>query len=293
MKFTPKQFNELKNSYNSGLNLTELVSNWSLPIDFETISIIYDLQAGTYTNHAFQNTRYIEIFTSEIVNVLSKYLNNEMSVLDCGTGEGTTFIPILKKLRIRSGYAIDASISRILWAQQNAKNEKFDLNLAVSDLGELPLGDNSVDAIITVHALEPNGGRENVLINELGRVARKYVFLIEPDFENGSAGQKDRMKKLGYVKGLDAAIENNNYKILEKTPMKNNSNELNAASITVIQTTKADLKNSELDWVDPIYKNKLNPYLGGLRSSVGLWYPMVNDIPLLRKTDTQYLLSPP
>jgi|688.fasta_scaffold386945_1 ubiquinone/menaquinone biosynthesis C-methylase UbiE len=293
MKFTPKQFNELKISYDKGLNLTELVSMWGYPIDFETISIIYELQAGTYTKHAIQNTEYIDIFTSEIVSVLGQYLNNNMSILDCGTGEGTTLIPILKKLKIPSGYAIDASISRVLWAQQNATKAKIDLNLAVSDLGQLPLGNNSVDAVITVHALEPNGGREIELIQELGRVARKYVFLIEPDFENASAEQKIRMKKLSYITGLDAAIKENGFKILVKIPIKNNSNELNAASITVVQTNEVNQQNSDLTWTDPIYKSKLNPYLNGLRSFNGLWYPTVSNIPLLRKADTQYLLSPP
>jgi ubiquinone/menaquinone biosynthesis C-methylase UbiE len=283
----------LRNSYKEGLNLTELITGWGFPIDFETITLIYDLQAGTYTEHAAQNTKYIDFFTSEIVNILGKYLDKDMSVLDCGTGEGTTLIPILKKLGISSGYGIDASISRLLWAQKNAVNAKFDLTLAVSDLGNLPLGDNAVDAIMTVHALEPNGGQENFLINELGRVARKFVFLIEPDFENGSVEQKARMIKLGYITSLDEAIRKNGFKILEKIPMKSNSNELNAASITVIQITKINPQNSDLVWTDPKYKNKLNPYMNGLRSTFGLWYPMVNGIPLLRETDTQYLFSPP
>jgi len=293
MKFTPEQLIELRASYDEGLNLTELITRWGFQIDFEIISIIYDFQAGTYTKHASRNSNYINTFTSEIVGILGKFLSTEMSILDCGTGEATTLLPILDKLGIRSSYAIDASISRLLWAQKNATNANYDLKLAVSDLGQLPLGDNSVDAILTVHALEPNGGRENVLIKELGRVSREYIFLIEPDFENGSHEQKERMTSLGYIKGLDEAIRENNFKILEKIPLKNNSNAINAASITIIRTAKANQENSDLEWADPIFKNKLDPYMNGLRSSFGLWYPKVNDIPLLRATDAQYLFSPP
>lgn len=243
MKFTPTQLISLKQAYSQGLSLTELISSWEFSIDFEAISIIYDLQSGTYTKHSLENASFINSFTSEIVEILGKYIEKDTSILDCGTGEGSTIIPVLKKLGMEFGYAIDASISRLLWAQQNAASAGIDLKLAVCDLGRLPLCDNAVDAIITVHALEPNSGQETLLIKELGRVARDFVFLIEPDFENGSEHQKERMKKLGYVRGIDAAIKKNGYSIMEKIPLKNNSNKLNAASVTVVKTGTSGQKN--------------------------------------------------
>ena len=120
MKFTPEQFISLKQSYDQGINLTELILSWGMSIEPEVISIIYDFQAGTYTKNSNENPHQIDAITSEIVETLCRYLNKEMSLLDCGTGEATTIIPILKKLGMQSGYAIDASISRLLWAQQNA-----------------------------------------------------------------------------------------------------------------------------------------------------------------------------
>ena len=293
MKFTPEQFISLKQSYDQGINLTELILSWGMSIDLEVISIIYDFQSGTYTKNSNENPRQIDAITSEIVETLCRYLNKEMSLLDCGTGEATTIIPILKKLGMRSGYAIDTSISRLLWAQRNAAAARVDLKLAVSDLGKLPLLDNTVDAVVTVHALEPNHGRESDLIKELGRVARRFMFLIEPDFESSSTAQKERMTKLGYIREIDAAIKKNNFKILDKIPMTNNSNEVNVASITVVDTGKAKLEKSNLTWVGPIYKEGLTPNMNGLSSTFGLWYPIVNGIPLLRSTDSQYLLSPP
>lgn len=293
MKFTPEQLISLKQSYDQGINLTELILSWGMSIDLEVISIIYDFQAGTYTKNSNENPHQIDAITSEIVETLCRYLNKEMSLLDCGTGEATTIIPILKKLGMRSCYAIDTSISRLLWAQQNAAAARIDLKLAVSDLGKLPLLDNTVDAVVTVHALEPNHGKESDLIKELGRVARRFMFLIEPDFENSSTAQKERMTKLGYIREIDAAIQKNNFKILDKIPMTNNSNEANVASITVVDTGKAKLEKSNLTWVCPIYKEGLTPNMNGLSSTFGLWYPIVNGIPLLRSTDSHYLLSPP
>lgn len=293
MKFSPKQLRELKNSYDKSLNLTQLISDWGFQVDLETITLIYDLQAGTYTKLAAKNSGHIDLFTSEIASVLSNYIEKGMSVLDCGAGEGSTLIPILKKLGLDSGFAIDASISRLLWAQQNAKDGNLNLNLAVSDLGQLPLGNNAVDAIITIHALEPNGGREVSLISELGRVARRYLFLVEPDYENGSDEQKTRMNKFGYVTDLDGAISKSGFNLLDKRPIKNNLNDLNSASLFVIELSKSRDQFSQLEWTDPIYKERVQPYLNGLRSDSGLWYPLISEVPLLRESDTQYLFSPP
>jgi ubiquinone/menaquinone biosynthesis C-methylase UbiE len=293
MKFTPSQFISLRKAYDQGINLTNLISSWGIPIDFEIISIIYDFQSGTYTKNSNENPAYINAFTSEIVDTLCNFIEEDMTVLDCGTGEGTTIIPILKKLGMRSGYGIDASISRVLWAQCNAVAAGINLNLAVSDLGQLPLSDNAVDVVVTVHALEPNHGREIELIKELGRVARRFMFLIEPDFEKASKLQKERMIKLGYIRGIDEAIKKNNFRILEKVSIVNNSNELNVAQVTVVDTGKTKHEKSNSTWVNPIHKDQLTPYMNGLRSTLGLWFPQVNSIPLLRSTDAQYLLSPP
>lgn len=270
-----------------------MISNWGIPIDFDTISIIYDFQSGTYTEDSKKNPAYINAFTSEIVDTLCNFIEADMTVLDCGTGEGTTIIPILKKLGMRSCYGIDASISRVLWAQRNAAVAGIDLNLAVSDLGQLPLNDNAVDVVVAVHALEPNHGRECELIKELGRVARRFMFLIEPDFEKASKKQKERMMKLGYVRGLDDAIKENSSIILDKVSIVNNSNELNVAQVTIVDTGKAEQEKSNSSWIDPIYRDELTPFMNGLRSTLGLWFPLVNGIPLLRSTDAQYLLSPP
>jgi len=293
MKFTPEQFISLRKAYDRGINLTNLISSWGIPIDFEVISIIYDFQSGTYTEYSNKNPTYLNAFTSEIVDTLCNFIEAEMTILDCGTGEGVTIIPILKKLGMRSGYGIDASISRVLWAQRNAAAAGINLNLAVSDLGQLPMNDNAVDVVVTVHALEPNHGREGELIKELGRVARLFMFLVEPDFENASKRQKERMMKLGYVRGLDDAIKENNFRIVDKVSIVNNSNELNVAQVTVVDTSRTKQEKSKSTWVDPIHKEELTPYMNGLRSTLGLWFPLVNSIPLLRSTDAQYLLSPP
>jgi hypothetical protein len=78
------------------------------------------------------------------------------------------------------------------------------------DLFDLHFGDESFDVVMTSHALEPNGGREKEGIRELCRVARRYVLMLEPDYDLAPAEGKRRMERLGYVTQLwDALVDLN------------------------------------------------------------------------------------
>jgi ubiquinone/menaquinone biosynthesis C-methylase UbiE len=293
MIFSKEQFLELKQAYQNDLNLTQIIAAWGIPINFEVISFIYELQAGTYTLEAKRNPNFLKDFSEEISRIMSKHLGINSLILDCGTGESNSFIPILKNLNLNAGVGVDSSISRLTWAKVNADESGIILELACADLGNLPLQDDSVDAVLTVHALEPNGGRENELIKELGRVAKNYIFLVEPDYEDSTLEQQSRMDTLHYIRNLGQAIKFCGFKTIEKIPVVNNANILNKASITVIDTCPGfEVAKKVFSWADPIFGQLLHPNEGGLTNEIGLWYPTVRNIPLLRESDTQYLLSP-
>ena len=76
------------------------------------------------------------------------------------------------------------------------------LSLFVADMALLPLADSSVDVVFTSHALEPNHGREEQLLKELLRVARRHLLLFEPSWENADQAVRDRMVQHGYVRDL-------------------------------------------------------------------------------------------
>jgi SAM-dependent methyltransferase len=293
MKYSKDQFLLLRNAYAEGQSITKLIKSWNWPIDFDAITLIYELQAGSYTNFSKRESLFVDNFTSEIVSYISKYLDRDSILLDCGTGESTNFLPILKKLSLENAFGIDASISRLSWARQNAKEFNVNLDLAAADMGCIPLPDKSIDASLTIHSLEPNGKKEADLVAEIGRVTRNYIFFVEPDFESGSQEQRERMSSLNFITGLDAAIANSGYSILEKLPIKNNSNALNCASLTVVDVrSERDKGKTDPVWVDPIYKLGLQEKEHGLINALGFWYPNLLGIPLLRKADTQYILSP-
>ena len=297
MLFTKNQFILLRQAYLDGENITELITSWNIPVDLEAITFIYELQSGTYTKEAQQNANIIELRSQEISSLLKDFIETDFKILDCGTGEATTFIPILHKLKIDSAYGIDTSISRLTYAQKNSQKVGINLNLAVAEIAHLPFQSNSMDAILTSHGLEPNGGQEAVMLKELGRVAKKYLFLVEPDFNIATIEQQERMIKLNYIQKLEEAIKFCGYNLLEKIPLLQNSNPKNCASLFVIELGNLSQKSYEdysisPDWVDPIFLDPLEMHEGGFVNQHGLWYPIIRGIPLLKRSNTQYLLNP-
>ncbi len=89
----------------------------------------------------------------------------------------------------------------------------------------LPLPDNSIDIITTVHAIEPNKRNALKILKELFRVAKKKLILIEPDdrlLKKISNKKKrsliaKRFKENNYVSKLESKIKSitKNYHITE------------------------------------------------------------------------------
>ena len=295
---------KLRELFNEGKSLTHWITSNKIPMNEELISIIYDLQAGTYTSAAKANPLHVKRIAEEIaaaIKTLPGYLEVS-TILDCGIGEGTTLVPILDELNF-SGQVMgfDASPSRASWAADNAKHLD-NVQLFVAEMSQIPISDNSMDLVLTVHSLEPNGSKENLLISELSRVSARYVVMVEPDFENASLQQKSRMNQLGYIESLDEAISLANLKVIDIAPLKENINPLNKASIWLCEKSDFKLATRKPDeekstrgqqWIDPLFLKALNLEDGWLKSADGVWYPTLNGLPLLRKNDGVLYLNPP
>jgi hypothetical protein len=162
-------------------------------------------------------------------------------------------------------------------------------------LRDIPLEDNSVDVVLTIHALEPNGGEENVILNELRRVSRKYVILVEPDYLNCGLEQQIRMESLNYIGDLRKVFPKSGLELIECIPLKNFINPYNKASLFILSKDSNGFKvknEGSNSWVDPIYKSKGVAYESGFRFGSGIWYPMLNEIPFLRVRDGKYTHNP-
>lgn len=298
---------EAQRLFRENKSITTWLHEECIDITEELIGMVYELQAGSYSRRARENPKFVKAFASEVaagIKELSGFAQVS-TILDCGTGEGTTLLPLMVNLDFRDTVmAFDGSLSRVSWAQENSKhmgNFKF----FVADTSSIPLQDNAIDLVLSVHALEPNGGREDELILELARVSSRYVVLVEPDFESSSKEQQARMNHLGYIKGLGDTVIRAGLTVLEKRPMISEWNSDNAASLWLcekkpvgnrhLKTQKRGSFAFDADpkWADPVSRETLEPFLGCWRSPSGVAYPIVNGIPILRPRDGIMFLSPP
>jgi len=294
MKFSKEMLTKLSTAYNKKLNLTELLQVEGFRINSKAIEIIYDLQAGSYTRFDLENPENNLRLVSEVVNTIAPHLDSCSSLLDVGTGEGTSIIPLIKKLNLDiESYALDISWSRLSFAVSNSVKHSTSLNFAVGDMLNIPMANSSIDVVITIHAIEPNGGKEVEILKELARVSKRRVILIEPDFDNANSEQRSRMQKLSYIGSLIDAISAAGLTIIDKVPLSYNLNPLNCASIYILKPDTEKQASKELSrWVDPIFHSELIQFEGGLRNAEGLWYPVLKSIPFLRQEDAKLTLNP-
>jgi len=123
-----------------------------------------------------------------------------MSVLEAGVGDGVILKEIMAYMPFDSFSGFDISKKRIKLAKSYIDSKK--VRIFEAEMSDIPMEDNSVDVIYTVHALEPNHGREEEVLKELLRVCSRYVILIEPSYELGNEKTKRNIRKHGYCRNL-------------------------------------------------------------------------------------------
>ena len=205
---------ELEKEFLSGKNISQLMRE-ERNIDFNTSEIIevcYELQTGEYQKKWANEelSSFYERFTKEIADIILNF-NIPKSILEAGIGEATTFVKVLKHLNIKNldAFGFDISWSRTFFAKKLIEKEKI--------------------------SIEPNRGNEENILKELYRVAKNYLILFEPDYENTTEDNRSRMDSLGYARGLEYISKKLHYDVVYRGKFENNLNEKNPTTIIVIK----------------------------------------------------------
>lgn len=287
---------KIKALYERGENIIDYIKNQEnhLINSTEAITISYDLQAGSYTTGDRANPEIKQQYTEALANVINS-LGSFNSILEAGVGEATTLANLIPKLfNSPRVLGFDLSWSRIKYAQTYCLDKGLeDPFLFVGDLFNMPLHDNAIDIVYTLHSMEPNGGREAEALAELYRVTNRYVVLLEPAYELASAEAQQRMERLGYVRGLSATAEALGMEIVEHRLFDYSVNPLNPTGLTVIKKSSS-LNSPKNSLACPVTKKPMQRQRDSYYCSESmLAYPIIDGIPCLTERNavvaTHYL----
>jgi ubiquinone/menaquinone biosynthesis C-methylase UbiE len=213
------QLQLIRSIYESGGNIIEYLTSGQAENAIEDILIAYDFQAGTYVENHNKNPLLRQSYIKRLGDFIIDR-NIRGSILEAGVGEATTLISLLKNLspdpsRFKKVCGFDISWSRIRVAKQFCRDEEFpEIFLCVGDMYSIPFADNCFDIVYTSGAIEPNGGHEKEILQELYRVAKEYIVLIEPAYEFADDEQRAYMLRRGYVTCLYQTAIGLNYDVL-------------------------------------------------------------------------------
>lgn len=269
----------IKELYEKGVNVMEYLrsKDGRNHNTVEDILISYDFQAGSYIKYVERHKQGHFEYTAEIASVLIKL--GIKTAIEVGCGEATVLGHVAQRMPGVRFSGFDISWSRVRCGFDYLKKMHIVADLFVADLFSIPLGDNAIDVVYTSHSIEPNGGREKEAIQELYRVASKYVVLLEPTAEFATGSGKERMKKNGYVQNLRGTIEELGYNLIEYRYFGVSVNPANPTGLYVI---KKDQPTKSREYACPVTKGDLMEFIDHFYSpDLHVSYPKILGIPCL------------
>jgi ubiquinone/menaquinone biosynthesis C-methylase UbiE len=279
---------QIKDMYDRGENITLAMreaENTKLNSE-KIIEVSYDIQTGSYMKLQKQDKykQHLDNFSGEIARVI-KGLCEPKSIMEAGVGEATTLSRVIQSLKIKGleSYGFDISWSRMGCARRWLNDEKVTgVHLSAASLLTMPYADNSIDVVYTAHTIEPNSGKEEVILKDLYRITRKYLILLEPGYELASDEARARMDKFGSCRDLVGHAKRLGYKVIEHKLFPFTANPLNPTALTIIEKN-TDAPHPGHVVACPIYKTKLEEIGGMLYSPEAFMvYPVIGGIPCLR-----------
>lgn len=278
---------EIRRLYSENINIIDYLKSLdgSAENSIEDIMISYDFQAGSYVDDYNNRKEQWDRFTGGLAKQIDSLNCRKTSILECGVGEATMLYSVLKQTSTQFTYVggLDISWSRIKRAQLYAAEQTLNADLFVGDMFNIPLKDNSVDIVYTMHAIEPNGGKEKAILSELYRVASQYLICIEPAFELANEDARARMERMGYIKDLFSSAKELGYNIIrwELYAPGMDLQPLNPAGILVIEK-KQENNFRQPQKCCPITRTNLEIIDGAYYSEDScLAYPIVGGVPCL------------
>jgi SAM-dependent methyltransferase len=279
---------ELRSAYRHGENILLLIRDRFGLATNEQAAILasYDLQAGSYIE-ALDDAKFRslhQLYAQAIGNVIQPL--EPRSLLEAGVGEATTLVEATKRLSgIEKLYGFDLVWSRVYCGARHLRERGHTASLFVGELEAIPFPDNSFDVVFTSHAVEPNHGREEVILGELYRVARKYLALFEPSYELAGPEARARMEVHGYCRDLPSLARQRGWKTIDWRLLEVSLNPMNPTGVLLIEKSPGPSgeTGSTVNFCCPVCREPLLQSEHWFCRTCGLVYPEIKGIPCLSR----------
>ena len=241
-------------------------------------------KTNDYALEEIDNVEYHNLWYEAAANIFDSLDYN--SILDAGTGEATTLHGIMKNSKKipQRIYGVDISLSRVLYASNFYSKEfsQHNSSFVTGNIFDLPFADSSIDLVFTCHAIEPNTNKEKDILQELYRVAKKYLLMIEPSYNLGSDATKENIKKNKYITKLHSTAIELGYKVI-RYELFDISIDKNMSEIIIIEKNTETTENQSV-YACPICKKTLKYHNNQFYChNCLLVYPVINNIPVLNR----------
>jgi len=275
-----------RKALSDGRNLIETLTAETQLSALERIEIAYALQSGSYT--ASRDRPAASAYRGEVQDRLSGWLTQHecRSVLDLGAGEGTAWHGW--SLALDHLALVDLSLNRLSWATANTATTPIrQITCIKGDMGAPPALARGFDAVVTMHALEPNGPSADALVKAAASCAARLLVLFEPDYASAPAAMRARMERHNYAQDIFAAAQAlEGFNVLEAGKLDHPVNPDNATSFIALARTDAPSRAAPGSLADPVSRQPLTSVDGGYRDAAGdFLYPRLNGVTCLAPGD--------
>lgn len=279
-------------AFNAGENVVNTILSRFPDAKQEAIEIAYELQAGSYTANrdttvslAYRREQH-DLLADRVFPRLNAHRN--ATLLDAGTGEGTGWYGFeFGPSPVGELHAVDISLRRLDYVQQNVALPRDHLSVVRADILNLPYWPKSFDLVVTMHAIEPNGGREHEAVNKLAGLTADLLCLFEPDYRAASPEGRARMEKLQYgLEIFQAAHALTDFDVLFEQPLSSVTNPLNPTTVICLKrknSSKGTLRRrSPLSGLDLVRREDHFTEAGPGASAI---FPIISGIQCMRRSD--------
>ncbi len=230
---------DLRRVFARGGNLMEYMREARRSDANDELSILYayDLQAGSYVASMADAAlaEHKRAVGRKLAGVLESL--GARVVCEAGVGEATTLAEVVAAgSHLQHVLGFDVSLSRLLHARAYLARRGFmSPTLFTGSLEAIPLPTASVEVVYTFHSMEPNGGREREIVEELLRVARHHLVLVEPSNELGGDATRARIARHRYVKDLRRTLDAVGARVVRFERWGLDANPENEAALIVVE----------------------------------------------------------